>query len=754
MIVIRIVFLILFVFSTMQLFSQSFFGIVINSEDKSPIENANISVLNSNRGTSSDSDGNFELELSNKNLNLIRISCVGFATIEMEVPLSPQSDKFVIKLNPTSFQLNKSIIVTASKNEVVSFDSPDAITVLDAEELTNNSPRSMAEALIGATGVWMQKTNHGGGSPFIRGLTGNQTLLLVDGIRLNNSTFRYGPNQYFNTIDIFSVDQVETVRGKGSVLFGSDALGGVINVITRSPEFLHANPKLSGRGKVKYMNKDMEYSGAGELAFRSKNFSVLANTSYKDFGDIYAGGDLGYQRPSGYTETGVNVKGKLRLIDNIQITSAYQYLIQNEVPRYDQVAERGYKTYLFDPQIHRLFYTKLFFYGENPYFQKVTLNYSNQISDETRKKQKENSSEITTETDVVKTNGLSLETFSVFSTKWNAVTGIEFYADHVNSRKEIREEGSTEVSTERGLYPDNSTMKNLAVFTQHTLTFKILEMQLGGRYNKSFLNSDDDEFGNVELKPDALVGNIALSFLPDKKNRIILSANSAFRAPNINDISSFGSFDYGIEIPSKNLSPEKTISLELGYKRKTDQFSFSFFTFYTRLKDQIVRVPEQYNGSDYYEGEKVYTKKNVAKSNIFGIEAESGIKLSPQFSLINNITWLYGEDLENDKPMRRIPPLNGKIALRYSKSKLFGETEFLFATKQDRLSDGDIDDHRIPDGGTPGWTVLNLKAGYTLKNVSFHAAIQNIFNEAYRIHGSGVDGYGRSLWLSLLFEIG
>jgi outer membrane receptor protein involved in Fe transport len=164
-------------------------------------------------------------------------------------------------------------------------------------------------------------------------------------------------------------------------------------------------------------------------------------------------------------------------------------------------------------------------------------------------------------------------------------------------------------------------------------------------------------------------------------------------------------------------------------------------------------VEATYNGNEYIDGERVYHKENVAKYNISGVEFESGFQINQQFSFINNLTWLYGKNLENDEPMRRIPPLNGKLALQYSKSKIYGEFEYLFAAKQDRLSGGDIDDHRIPEGGTPGWDILNLKASYSWEMVSIHAGIQNIFNQAYRFHGSGVDGYGRSFWLTLQFEI-
>ena len=740
------------VLTTMQLFSQSVGGIILNTETKEPVAHANILVKNSVSGTFSDSNGHFLLNIpKGKNTSLL-ISCVGFDTREVAVPESEDKNLEILLL-PASVHLNKSVVVTASRNELLSFQTPDAVSVVTQQELKTSAPRSIAEALIGATGVWMQKTNHGGGSPFVRGLTGNQTLLLIDGIRLNNATFRYGPNQYFNTIDIFSVDHVEVIRGKGSVLYGSDALGGVINVLTRTPEYTSGKSRLGGRGEVKYMNKDMEKSGLGELSFESKNFAFSGNVNYKDFGDIFAGGSLGYERPSGYDETGVNLKAKLRFSGNWQITSAYQHLIQNDVPRYDQVAQRGYLLYTYDPQIHRLAYAKVEHFSENLWFRKIKLTVSSQYSDETRKMQKEDSSTFTKENDVVKTTGISLENYSTFSQKWEAVSGIEFYSDNVESGKTVTDTETGEETDSRGLYPDNSSMQNFAAFNQHTLKLEKLHVNFGGRFNAFRIHSVDEEFGEVTLKPSSLVGNVSLQYFISPEQQFILSAHSAFRAPNINDISSFGLFDYGIEIPSTNLSPEKAFTIEGGYKKSSERFSMAITAFNTRLKDQIERVEATYNGSEYIDGERVYKKENIARSNISGIEFESGFKLNPQFSFINNLTWLYGKNLENDEPMRRIPPLNGKLALQYNKSGIFGEVEYLFAAKQDRLSSGDIDDHRIPDGGTPGWDIINLKAGYSWKKISFNAGLQNIFNQAYRIHGSGVDGYGRSFWMTLQFEI-
>lgn len=651
-----------------------------------------------------------------------------------------------------SLVLNK-IVVTASRKEFTSFETPDAVSVLSTQELKNNAPRSLADALTGTAGVWMQKTNHGGGSPIVRGLTGNQTLLLIDGIRLNNGTFRYGPNQYFNTIDVFSVGRVEVVRGKGSVLYGSDAMGGVINVLTRLPEYRSGKPKLGGRGQLKYMNRDMEKSGAGELSFQSENFAFSGAVNYKDFGDLFAGGSLGYERPSGYDETGLNLKARLRLAGKWQLTSVYQRLIQNDVPRYDQVAQRGYRSYSYDPQLHRLTYLKLEHFHDSPLLRKVNLTVSHQLSDEIRKIQKENSSVLQREHDKVKTWGISAEIHSEPGENWEAVSGMEFYADRVDSEKKETDTSTGEESLLRGLYPDGSTMTNLAAFSQHTLSLNRFRLNAGVRFNTFRIHSVDEEFGEVDVKPSSLVTNLALQYYTSTKEQLILSLHSAFRAPNINDISTFGLFDYGIEIPSAGLSPEKALTFEAGYKRSSEKGSVSFTAFRTQINDQIERVEATYNGSEYLDGQRVYQKKNIARSMLHGIEFESVLKLNSCLSLLNNFCWTYGENTDDGEPMRRIPPLNCKLALQYVNSRFFGETEFLFAAKQDRLSNGDIDDHRIPDGGTPGWQVFNVKLGYSLEKIALNAGFQNLFNKAYRIHGSGVDGYGRSLWMSVQFEI-
>lgn len=746
---IRSVFLFVFSVSTVHLYPYVIKGFVVNEVTREAIANVNISVLNSNKGTITDSDGRFTLNFLKGN-DVLHFSYVGFDTFEMQVS-SINDDSLIITLRPSLVQLDKNLVVTATKVNTTPFDSPDAVFMLTSTDIRNNAPRSTAEALIGTTGVWVQKTNHGGGSPFIRGLTGNQTLLLVDGIRLNNATFRYGPNQYFNTLDLHSIEKIEVVRGKGSVLYGSDALGGVINLVTRSPNYLSGQSEIKSALNLKYMSHDMEYSSAGEMEYHSEKMAILGNVNYKKFGDIYSGKLLGFERPSGYSEYGTNIKAKFRIKDNWQITSAFYLTKQMDVHRYDQIV-RGYSLYKFDPQIHHLAYTKIEYYHNNPVLTKINFLLSRQSSDETRKIQKNDSAILHTENDKVNTYGLLMDINSQFSEKWNSVTGIEYYFDFVKSIKKETDYLTENVTVKRGLYPNNSRMSNFAFFSQHTLQLNDFRITMGGRVNAIEINSYDEEFGDIRLNASSLVGNVSMQYFMTPAQQLNMSAYSAFRAPNISDVSSFGLFDYGIEMPSPSLSPEKAYTIETGYKVSNKTISIAASLFHIWLDNQILRVKSDYNGQQFIDGEQVYKKLNIDRSRLVGFEFESALHITNQIKLLNNFTLLHGENVKTRKPMGRIPPMNGKTALRFNRSAFFGEIEWLYAGKQDRLSDGDKEDHRIPEGGTPGWNILNLKGGFYWKENSLNVGFNNLFDKPYRIHGSGIDGYGRSFWITLSFE--
>ena len=645
------------------------------------------------------------------------------------------------------------IIVTTERQPTTTFNTPESITVLDNKGISSNVARSTAETLIGLPGVWMQKTNHGGGSPFVRGLTGNQTLLMIDGIRLNNATYRYGPNQYFNTIDVLSIQQIEVLRGKGAVLYGSDALGGTVQILTKEGRFSEEGTTFHGSLLGRILSRDMEQGGRAAFELSAPNISIYGGLSYRDFGELYGGGDLGRQAPSSYEEVAGDFKLKAKLGASSILTLAYNGVFQSEVGRYDQVAQRGYQTYLFDPQNRNLAYARFEIESSKALLQQIKLTVAYQNSLEGRIKQRQESPILSNEEDEVSTLSFVAEARSTLGKNWTAISGVEWYSDQVNSSKAEQDLTNNTLQLKRGLYPDDAQAQNIALFTSHSFTFNQLKINAGARFNFFDINIPDETFGEVSIQPTALVGNLSGIYKLHPQHALTASINTGFRAPNINDLSSFGSFDSGIEVPTQTLSPEKSLTFELGYKTESDRIKANFTAFRTQLFDLITRVPSTFQGNDTYEGEPVFTKMNTARAYISGLEFDGSYQLTPKFSGYGNLTYTYGQDEAKDEPLRRIPPLNGRLGLQFQKnSTFFTALEWWFASQQDRLSGGDISDHRIPDGGTPGWSILNWRAGFQFNHLQINGGWQNIFNTVYRIHGSGVDGAGSHLWAAVRYS--
>ena len=207
--------------------------------------------------------------------------------------------------------------------------------------------------------------------------------------------------------------------------------------------------------------------------------------------------------------------------------------------------------------------------------------------------------------------------------------------------------------------------------------------------------------------------------------------------------------DFRYETPNFDLNPEKSYNFQLGFKYKNERLQGETYFYRNELRNIIARVKVD---TQKVQGYPLYKKENVEKGYIQGIETAWKYAFTEGVNIETGMAYTYGQNLTKNEPMRRIPPLNGRFALNYSKKQWFSSFEILLATKQDRLAQGDKDDNRIPKGGTPAWTVFNIYGGYSFKNLSVNIAFQNLLNEDYRTHGSGVNGVGRSASLNLNWQ--
>ena len=652
---------------------------------------------------------------------------------------------FAQKGDSTKSELLKEVIVSSQRIFEKNLKTAASISVLSSKNLKNYQVRTTPEALMNSAGIFIQKSTHGAGSPFVRGLTGNQTLILIDGIRLNNSTFRYGPNQYLNTIDPFSLDRIEVLRGSGSVAYGSDALGGTVQLFTLNPEFSN-KPTIHTNTLSRFASSDMEKTFHAEIRIGGKNLAIKSGLSSRNFGDIVGGDITGRQSPSGYKELAYDFKSKFRLNKNWESVISHQFIEQKNIPLYYRIHLENFALNEFNPQKRSLSYLKLNGKSETKLLKSIGFTASFQKTNEQRNSRKNGSDIIRIEIDKVQTLGLTLNVISSISNNWTASSGLEFYQDVVNSDKIDQNIQISSSTKSRGLYPDNSRFQSYAIYTLHQIQQGNWQFNFGGRLNGFKINIADDNIGNIVVKPNALVGNLALAYGLSENASVYSSYSTGFRSPNIDDLGTLGIVDFRYELPTYDLRPEKSYNFEIGYKLRKDKFATSLAFFNTDLKDLITRVKVE---NQQINGVNVYRKENTEKAFIRGFETEMEYLVSNPIKIYGNISYAFGENITKNEPIRRIPPMNGKFGMEYRKNNFFIRPEVWFASQQTRLAQGDKDDIRIGKEGTKGWIISNIFSGFERKNYAINLSIQNINNTDYRTHGSGINGIGRSVWLTL-----
>lgn len=640
------------------------------------------------------------------------------------------------------------VTVTATRQKEWIRSVPYSTTITNKQELLQQVSRTLPEALNGTVGVFIQKTNHGGGSPFVRGLTGNQNLILIDGIRLNNSIFRFGPNQYMTLVDPFAVEKVEVVKGSGSVQFGSDALGGVINIQTTS---LHFSPKKEWSSRLisRATSSGMELTARPEIRYAGERFSFQLGFSAKKFGDLKGGDTTGFQRPSGYNESSFDSKFLADLGKNWLLTSAIQWHRQKDVPVYHKYIKENFARNTSDPLTRYLGYVQLNKIFNSNFFKSLDLTLSQQGLFEKRFAQKNNSSLLRKENDEVRTLALTIDLPLCFTKFWSANIGAEFYSDKIKSTRTDLDQNTNVEKPLRGLYPNGAIYNSSSLYFMHHITLKKLKLETGIRYSGYSASISDTTLGDVTIKPSALVFQAGLNYLLSNHLNIYANISDGFRAPNIDDLGTLGIVDFRYEIPAYQLKPERSLNYEAGVKLNSKKINASVSVFRNNLLDLITRVKtgEKINGYD------VYIKENVDKGYIYGTEFQLQYQLTPTWSFSSMLSYLYGQSETRKEPLRRIPPIHSSTTIDFHKNTFRAGLRLDIAGKQDRLAQGDKDDNRIPIGGTPGFTVLNTYASYEWKKLSFHLYLSNLFNQDYRTHGSGINGMGRAVTGMILLKL-
>lgn len=641
------------------------------------------------------------------------------------------------------------MVITATRSERPAFETPQAVTVISNEEIEQANVSSTPDIFRYSESVYVQKSNLGGGSPFIRGLTGKQVLLMVDGVRLNNSFYRFGPHQYLNTIDPGIIERIEVVRGPTSVLYGSDALGGTVNIITKSREDFSQPFDAEGLLRAHYESAADAQLFRAQLDGNWHKIGLIAGLSGRLYDDLDGGGSVGPQVPSEYEEIDADLKLTSYLSDHHKLTFVQQFTRQFDVPKTNEVVLGSQAQFNYEPQERLLSY--LDYQGRSlSIFDHVKINLS-------YNKQREGEEIIGRATPTVETQevtdvgtfGALLQLTSLWGEAQRFTYGFDYYRDMFDTRKRSIDAGSGVESPLTPGVPDGTYYESWALYAQDEIDLWSKAVAILGIRYSAFNTAGQVGTTTLDFSTDAVTGSVNLLYRLTPYLNLVGGFAKGFRAPNIEDF--FGRVDFFNEIPNTSLQPEESFNKEVGLKFYNEWGSADLYYFHADYDGFIERVQV----GTQPDGKPIQQRRNFTDAEIQGVEMGFTASLTPEWGVSGALTWTRGED-DQGRPLRRIPPLNGNIRVRYSPMPtLWFEAASVLADDQRRLAPGDITDPRIGPDGTPGYAVFDVRTGYEpFRNHEFLLTLENLADRRYKTHGSGLfnPGFSANLTYQVRFD--
>jgi outer membrane receptor protein involved in Fe transport len=659
----------------------------------------------------------------------------------------------------------ESVIVTATRIERSILDVAEAVSVIDAEDIKRQAPELLAEMLRGMPGTFFQQTTPGQGIPIIRGLKGSQVLHLVDGMRLNNAFFRDAPNQYLGLVDAYAAERTEVIRGSAPSLYGADAMGGVVQILSREPVLDSDRWTATGRLYGAFNSVDSSLIGRAEAAVGHSGSVLSGGVTYQDHGDRTIGGGATV-RPSGYRQEAADIKWRQDLGQRSELMLAAHYSEQPSTPRIDELVP-GYgqdqpssAQYEFMPNRREFLHARYRLEGQSRWFSRFEAHLARQTITDDRLTQEYAAPEITREFNSSELDGLTLQ----FNSPWGHggaerewVWGFEYYTDEIAStRFRSSAAGSPELPV-TARFPDGSSMDSAAVYASHHWGWERLAVDAGLRYSRFdvFLPAST-EVADVNLQPTDLTGDLHLGYELVPGTHLVANLGRGFRPPNVFDLGTLGSRPGNrFNVPNPALQPETVWSYDFGFKMASARWQAEAFAWYADYRDKISSRP---TGDITPAGRRVVTSDNLNEARLYGFETGLRYLAGQDLQLFATVNYTRGEERAPDGPTTpadRIPPLNGRIGLTWEPSEQWRLEPYVdFAASQDRLSPRDSEDPRIDPSGTAGWATLNLLASWqATETLTLGLKLQNLGDRNYREHGSGIDAPGRNLgaWINIGF---
>lgn len=697
------------------------------------------------------------------------------------------------------------VVISASKFEEKKYDIPQPVQTISLKQIEQTNAQNAGDLLVSTGTVLAQKSQAGGGSPIIRGFEANKVLIVVDGVRMNNAIFRGGHLQNVMTIDNSMLERAEIVFGPGSVVYGSDAFGGVMHFHTKKPVFAEGDETFAFKGSAytRYATANHEKTGHLDLSLGGKKFASLTSFTYSDFDDMRQGNiskdslsdvwkrryyvqringadvlvandDVNIQKFSGYSQYDILQKFSFRQNDKVTHNLNFQFSNSSNLPRYDRLTDPkgaglNYAEWYYGPQQRLMGSYRLDLNGENTLYSNAQIILAYQDIKESRNQRKFGNDKLAHRNEHVSVYSLNAD-FKKALEKHAVNYGIEITYNTVASDAENENIVTGQITPLDTRYPNGgSTQFSAAAYI--TDSWKLSEksrLSAGLRFSHVGLNCSFGDktffpfpFDEAKQNNNALTGNIGYIFSPGKDWHFSLLGSTGFRSPNVDDMAKvFESGGGTLVVPNPELKPEYVYNGELGVSKVIAQkVKVEASGWYSYITNAIVTQPFTLNGEEtvIYNGDTsaVVASRNAQTAFIAGASLNMEAYLTKWLVLNSALTYTYGRIFSDtgQVPLDHIPPIFGRTGIQLNFKKLNTEV-YAFYNGEKKLTDyrlgaEDNEAYATADG-MPAWWTLNARAGYKFsQNVTLQVALENILDVNYRVFASGISSPGRNFIATL-----
>ncbi len=772
-----------------------------DSESRKPIELVTLVSENSRAFTTTNAKGQADLSVF-MNADNIEIRTLGYKTVVTSFS-ELEAQSFELFLEVSNINLDE-IVVSATRWRQTTDNVPLKIISISPREVELQNLQTAAD-LLGISGkVYIQKSQQGGGSPMIRGFATNRLLYTVDGVRMNTAIFRGGNIQNVISLDPFAMENTEVLFGPGSVIYGSDAIGGVMSFQTLIPKLaLGDEPLITGKAIMRYSSTSNEKTGHFDMNVGWNKWALVTSFSSWDFDHLRQGrhGPEDYikpyyvqsqdsidrvitqddpllQIPSAYSQVNLMQKVKFSPDEKWDFQYGFHYSETSQYGRYDRHnrvrnGTARYAEWNYGPQKWMMNNLTINHMANNAAYDQMTLRLAQQNFEESRIDRSLNSDSRSIRNEEVLAYSINLDLVKSTGKRNTAYYGVEYVFNDVNSTG-IDENIATGTSVPGAArYPQSAWTSIAAYINDEYRMAEQLTFQAGLRYNHFLLDAEFDNtfypfpFRTASINNGALTGSLGGVYHPSKSLVISASFGTAFRSPNVDDLGKvFDSEPGAVIVPNPDLQAEYAYSFDIGIAKVFDDIvKFDITGYYTILQNALVRRDFQLGGQDsiMYDDmmSKVQAIQNAAVARVYGIQAGLEVKLPAGFSLSSDLNFQKGKEELDDgstSPSRHAAPLFGITRLNYKASRLNVQlyTEYQAERKYEDLPEEEKGKDEIyakdayGNNYSPSWYTLNIKAIYELTDVlAVSAGIENLSDRRYRTYSSGISSPGRNFILSL-----